>query len=64
MHTHTRPYLIIAVTPIQLVMKAPDGASMEHPIKAGDFHWIEDRVIHSLSNSGNNAGMIVEVELR
>jgi quercetin dioxygenase-like cupin family protein len=37
-HTHERPYLIIAAPPMQLSMKPPDGASMDHPIKAGDFH--------------------------
>jgi quercetin dioxygenase-like cupin family protein len=63
-HTHSRPYLIIAATPMQLVMKAPDGGTMEHPIKAGDFHWIDSKVTHTLSNNGKNAGVIVEVELR
>jgi quercetin dioxygenase-like cupin family protein len=63
-HTHTRPYLIIAATPMQLVMKAPDGGSMEHPVKAGDSHWIDSKVTHTLTNNGNQAGLIVEVELR
>jgi quercetin dioxygenase-like cupin family protein len=63
-HTHSRPYLIIAATPMQLAMKAPDGSSMEHPIKAGDFHWIDSKVTHTLTNNGKEAGIIVEVELR
>jgi quercetin dioxygenase-like cupin family protein/lysophospholipase L1-like esterase len=63
-HTHDRPYLIIAATPMQLSMKSPDGASMDHPIKAGDFHWIDSKVTHVLSNSGTETGVIVEVELK
>ncbi len=63
-HTHERPYLVIAATPMQLLMKSPDGASMEHPIKAGDLHWVESRVTHVLTNSGTEAGVIVEVELK
>ena len=63
-HTHERPYLIIAASPMQLSMRSPDGASMDHPIKAGDFHWIESKVTHVLTNSGTEAGVIVEVELK
>ena len=63
-HTHSRPYLIIAATPMQLVMKAPDGSSMEHPIKAGDFHWIDSKVTHTLTNNGKEASILVEVELK
>jgi len=63
-HTHTRPYLIIAVTPMLLVMKSPDGGSMELPIKAGDFHWIDSKVTHTLTNNGKEPGIIFEVELR
>lgn len=63
-HSHERPYLIIAATPMQLGMKAPDGASMEHPIAAGDLHWIDARVTHTLTNRGTDAGVVVEVELK
>ena len=44
--------------------EVPDGASMDHPIKAGDFHWIDSKVTHVLTNSGTEAGVIVEVELK
>jgi len=63
-HTHERPYLLIAATPMQLLMKAPDGASMEHRVVAGDLHWIDTRVTHVLANRGTEAGVLVEVELR
>jgi len=62
-HTHRRPYLIVAATPMQLVMRAPDGAAREHPVVAGDFHWIESTVTHVLTNNGQQAGVLVEVEL-
>ncbi len=63
-HTHERPYLIVAATPMQLRMTGPDGRAMEHPVKAGDFHWIDARVTHVLTNAGTEPGVIVEVELK
>jgi quercetin dioxygenase-like cupin family protein len=64
MHTHERPYLIVAATTMQLKMSAPDGQSMSYEIKAGDFHWIDSKVTHSLANVGSTEGQIVEVELK
>jgi quercetin dioxygenase-like cupin family protein len=64
MHTHARPYLIIAVTKMPLKMTAPDGQSSSHEVQPGDFHWIESRVTHSLTNEGTTEGQIVEVELK
>jgi quercetin dioxygenase-like cupin family protein len=64
MHTHTRPYLIVAVTPMALKMTAPDGQSREEQVKAGDFHWITVPVTHALANDGTVEGQIVEFELK
>jgi quercetin dioxygenase-like cupin family protein len=64
MHTHTRPYLIVAVTPMQLKMTAPDGQSLSEVVRAGDFHWVNVPVTHSLGNTGASAGQIVEFELK
>jgi quercetin dioxygenase-like cupin family protein len=64
MHTHNRPYLILAVTKMPLKMTAPDGQSSSHEIQAGDFHWVERKVTHSLTNEGTTEGQIVEVELK
>jgi quercetin dioxygenase-like cupin family protein len=63
-HTHHRPYLIVAVTPMQLKMTAPDGQSQTHEVKAGDFHWVDVEVTHVLSNEGTTPGEIVELELK
>jgi quercetin dioxygenase-like cupin family protein len=64
MHTHTRPYLIVAATPMQLKMTAPDGQSRVETVKAGDFHWVNVPVTHSLANEGSREGQIVEFELK
>ena len=64
MHTHTRPYLIVAVSPMQLKMTAPDGKSRTEQVKAGDFHWVNVGVTHSLANEGSTEGQIVEFELK
>jgi quercetin dioxygenase-like cupin family protein len=64
MHEHERPYLILAVTPMQLKMTGPDGASMTHEVKARDFHWVDTNVTHSLTNAGTTEGELVEIELK
>lgn len=64
MHSHTRPYLIVAATSLPLKMMSPDGQTFSHEIEAGDFHWIESKVTHSLTNEGTTQGQIVEVELK
>lgn len=64
MHTHTRPYLIVAATKFELKMTAPDGQSMTHEMSPGDFHWVDGKVTHSLSNTATTEGQILEVELK
>jgi len=64
MHTHERPYLIVAATGFQLKMTAPDGQSATHEIKPGDFHWVTTKVTHTLANAGNGEGQIIEIELK
>ena len=64
MHTHTRPYLIVAVSPMQLNMTAPDGQSRTEQLKAGDFHWVNVGITYSLANESSTEGKIVEFELK
>ena len=64
MHAHGRPYLIVAVTDMKLKMIGPDGQTSEHEIKAGDIHWVDGRVTHSLANAGAVAGQITEIEMK
>jgi quercetin dioxygenase-like cupin family protein len=64
MHTHARPYLIVAATGFTLKMTAPDGASLVHELKRGDFHWVDTKVTHTLANAGTAAGQILEIELK
>ena len=63
-HTHERPYLVVAATDLRLRMTSPDGASMAHPIEAGDLHWVEAKVTHALINEGAERGVIVEFEVK
>jgi len=64
MHTHDRPYLIVAATGFNLKMTAPDGQSATHEIKPGDFHWVTTKVTHTLANAGTGEGQIIEIELK
>ncbi len=64
MHTHVQPYVIVAATAFPLKMTSPDGQSMSHEIKPGDFHWVTSKVTHSLANEGKEEAQIVEIELK
>lgn len=63
-HTHARPYLLVAATGMNLLMTAPDGGAMQHTVKAGDIHWIDTVVTHTLVNKGSDKGVLVEFELK
>jgi len=63
-HTHDRPYVVVAATSMALKMTGPDGATLEHPVEAGDLHWVDTKVTHTLANTGTSPGIIVEVELK
>jgi beta-alanine degradation protein BauB len=64
MHTHARPYLLVAATDMNLRMTSPDGASMTHPVRAGDLHWVDAAVTHTLVNEGPEKGVLAEIELK
>jgi quercetin dioxygenase-like cupin family protein len=63
-HAHARPYLLVAATDMNLRMTSPGGGSMAHQVKAGDFHWVEAAVTHTLMNEGGEKGVLVEFELK
>jgi quercetin dioxygenase-like cupin family protein len=63
-HTHKRPYLVVAATDIDLQMTSPDGTSMEHPVKAGDMHWVDSEITHTVINHGTTRAVLVEIELK
>jgi quercetin dioxygenase-like cupin family protein len=64
MHTHVRPYLIVAATDFNLKMTGPEGQASTHMLKAGDFHWFNDKVTHALANAGASQGQLVEIEMK
>jgi quercetin dioxygenase-like cupin family protein len=63
-HAHSRPYVIIAATPMDLRMTSPDGRVLEHTIQAGDLHWVDASVTHTLVNAGAQKAVLVEIELK
>lgn len=64
MHTHEHAYLIVAVTSVRLKTSPAGEMSFAEDLKPGDFHWINSRVTHSLTNAGATEGQIVEIELK
>ena len=63
-HSHTRPYLIVAATPMKLRMTAPNGQSRFEDLLPGDFHWVDAKLTHAFYNEGEQQGQIVEIELK
>ncbi|MBL8986460.1 MAG: hypothetical protein JNJ80_09320 [Gemmatimonadetes bacterium] len=59
-HVHTRPFLLVAVTPLTLTVA---GASREQ-FKPGDMRWMERPVTHVLTNGGGARGIVVEIEFK
>jgi quercetin dioxygenase-like cupin family protein len=64
MHTHSRPYLIVAATDLNLKMTGSDGHSSRDTLKAGDFHWVDDQATHAWANAGATEGQILEIEMK
>lgn len=63
-HAHRRPYLVVAATDMDLRMTSPDGGSVRHTVKAGDLHWVDAQVTHTLGNEGKTPAILVEFELK
>ncbi len=63
-HTHARPYLLVAATDMNLRAALPEGGSVAHLVKAGDLHWVETAVTHTLINEGREKSVVVEFELK
>lgn len=62
-HTHTRPYLLVAATPIRLETSGSGGRRTE-ALKPGDFRWFTGPMTHTLGNKGTGSGIVVELELK
>jgi len=62
-HTHTRPYLLVAATPIRLTIAA-GGHSRQTALKTGEFRWVSGTATHALGNGGTEKGIVVEFELK
>jgi quercetin dioxygenase-like cupin family protein len=63
-HTHSRPYLRVAATDGALRMTSPESRATEHSVKAGDLHWVDSAVTHTLTNRGATTAIVVELELK
>ena len=64
MHTHTRPYLIVSMTPMTLSMTDPQGKNFTHDVVAGDAHFQSTPVTHDVKNAGKTPAEVVEVEVK
>jgi hypothetical protein len=63
-HVHPRPFLLVAVTDIDLGTISPDRTIPNRRLRAGDIQWIVSKSTHSLANRGTSKAIIVEFELK
>lgn len=60
-HTHTTPYLLIALTDADLKARIGDGPETAAHRKAGDVTW-NNPVVHTITNTGSNPTKVVVLE--
>ncbi len=63
-HIHSRPFVLVAVTDINLGTISPNHSTPNRLLKAGDIQWISSKVTHSLANRGTAKAIMVEFELK
>ena len=63
-HTHTRPYLLVAATPIRLETAPAHGVARPTALTTGEFRWVTGPATHTLRNGGAAKGIVVEIELK
>jgi quercetin dioxygenase-like cupin family protein len=63
-HSHENPYVLLAVTSLQLKTTPADGSSSIEEVKAGDCRWVNTKAVHTLKNAGSAEGQIVEIEMK
>jgi hypothetical protein len=63
-HNHARPYVLVAATNADLPVTSTEGASNDRGFQAGEIHWVESLVTHTLANRGSDRTILVEIELK
>ncbi len=63
MHTHLAGVAYV-IGPAKLRTTFADGASVDGTLGAGDVHWREQNVVHSVENIGNTEAHALIVELK
>lgn len=65
LHSHELPYVIVAAKGGELLMMGPNAeGSRNEQIKPGDFHFVNFKVTHSLTNMGEGTMELVEIEVK
>ncbi len=64
MHAHPSHTLVVMVDGGSIRIDTPNGRPEVRSLKSGDFIWLDSAVGHSLTNTGNAAMQIVEIEVK
>ena len=63
-HHHAGPYLVVAVTDIDLRSEVGGKAASEIQLKAGDIAWEKGGFTHTLTNAGKQNAKLITVEFQ
>jgi quercetin dioxygenase-like cupin family protein len=61
-HHHAGPYLVVAITDLDLRTDVPGKAASEAHLKAGDIKWSPGNLAHSVMNIGKQQAKFVTLE--
>ncbi len=63
-HHHAGPYLIVAVTDLDLRSDVAGKAASKIQLKAGDVLWVEGGFTHTLTNAGKQNAKLITLEFQ
>ena len=63
-HRHAGPYMVVAVTDLDLRNEVGGKAASEIQLKAGDVLWEKGGFIHTLTNAGKQNAKLITIEFQ
>ena len=63
-HHHRGPYLVVAVTDLDLRSDIEGGGPSKVQLKAGDVAWLKGAVTHTVTNTGKQNAKLITLEFQ
>jgi quercetin dioxygenase-like cupin family protein len=63
-HHHAGPYLVVAITDLDLRSDIEGKAASKVQLRAGDVAWVKGAVTHALTNAGKQNAKLITLEVQ